>query len=165
MKKNKNTHKKLLLVSGSSVIKRDPPSPTPAIQRFDGAFPRLIRKYYKQMKNIDVLFFSCTYGLIKADKKITFKEQLSYSWYKPIEFCSDINQVKKDNTWILEEILSSCQYNEIYVNIGKKLMEFLPNLEEIVTNETKITHSKGRGIGPKMTHMKQWIESQIIPKN
>jgi hypothetical protein len=61
----------------------------------------------------------------------------------------------------LKKILHKKRYDEIYINLGKNIMKSLEEFEKAVPESTKITYAQGRGIGPKMTHTKAWIESQI----
>ncbi|MEM2875951.1 MAG: hypothetical protein QXL67_03235 [Candidatus Bathyarchaeia archaeon] len=48
--------KSLVIVSGSTRLIKEPPTPIPAIQRFDGVFIRRVRKYHKQIRDIDIAF-------------------------------------------------------------------------------------------------------------
>ncbi|MEM2969539.1 MAG: hypothetical protein QXR63_01225 [Candidatus Bathyarchaeia archaeon] len=44
------------------------------------------------------------------------------------------------------------------------MMEILKGFEQMVPCTTKIVYAQGAGIGPKMAHMKNWIESCIKQK-
>jgi len=151
--------KKLIIVSGSSRVLKEPSDPIPAVQRFDGVFIRLIRKYYKQLRGFDILILSPVYGLIGAEEKIGFKEPIRGSWRGLILDKTDISRLRESSLPTLEKLLAKRQYDEIYVNVGRKLLRTIEGFEEIVPRTIKITYSEGEGIGPKMTHMKEWIKT------
>jgi len=153
--------KKLIIVSGSYRVIREPKNPIPALERFDGVFIRLIRKYYKELRNFDILILSPTYGLIKAEEKIGFKEPIRGSWRK-LELSKDtVSRLRDSSLSTLQRLLTKQQYDEIYINVGKNLLKIIEGFNQIVPQTTKITYAQGPGIGPKMTHMKNWIESHM----
>jgi hypothetical protein len=151
----------LIIVSGSARVVREPVEPVPALERFDGVFARLIRKYRKQLRGCDILIVSPVYGLITAEQKIGFKQPVKGSWRGPLLDDSDISRLRKSSLAMLQSMLKRQQYSEIYVNVGKKMLEILAGFEGMVPQKTKITYAEGLGIGPKLTHMKKWIESHI----
>jgi hypothetical protein len=156
--------KNLIIVSGSTRLNKEPSHPIPAIQRFDGVFIRLIRKYYRQTKNIDVLILSPVYGLISGEEKIEFKEPIGESW-RELNLDSDtISKIRESNLKKLMKWLSKRNYTEIYVNVGKNMLKLIEGFEKIVPQTITVTYAQGPGIGPKMTHMKSWIESRIYKK-
>lgn len=153
--------KKLLIVSGSSRILKEPKEPVQAVKRFDGIMIRSIRNYVDKLKNVDILILSPIYGLISPEKKISYHEPIGGSWPK-IEFSKgQIIAAKKVNLPTIRKILSKQEYDEIYVNVGKTMLQLIEGFEQIVPKPTKITYAEGRGIGPKVAHMKNWIEQQI----
>jgi len=117
--------KKLIIVSGSYRVIREPKNPIPALERFDGVFIRLIRKYYKELRNFDVLILSPTYGLIKAEEKIGFKEPIRGSWRK-LELSKDtVSRLRDSSLSTLQRLLTKQQYDEIYINVGKNLLKII----------------------------------------
>jgi len=149
------------MVSGSTRLIKNPPQPIPAIQRFDGVFIRLIRKYYRQTRNLDILILSPVYGLISGEEKIEFKEPIGESWRELNLDSNTISKIRESNLKKLTKWLSKRKYTEIYVNIGKNMLKLIEGFEKIVPQTTNITYAQGPGIGPKMAHMKNWIESRI----
>lgn len=153
--------KNLIIISGSTRIIKDIPRPIPAIQRFDGVFIRLIRKYLKKARDIDILILSPVYGLISGEEKIEYKEPIGENWRK-LKFDSNaISRMRESNLRMLRKWLSKRNYAEIYINVGKNMLKLIEGFEQIVPQTTKVTYAQGSGIGPKMTHMKSWIESRI----
>lgn len=153
--------KKLIIISGSTRLIKEPAEPIPAIQRFDGVFIRLVRKYQKQLRDFDILILSPVYGLIKAEQKIGFKEPIHGSWRELNLSEDDISKLRESSLSTFQKLLAKRQYDEIYVNVGKSMLKTIEGFEEIAPQTVKITYSQGPGIGPKMAHMKNWIESHI----
>ncbi|MEM2969540.1 MAG: hypothetical protein QXR63_01230 [Candidatus Bathyarchaeia archaeon] len=61
--------KKLIIISASARLLKEPVEPILATQRFDGVFIKLLRKYQKQLRNFDILILSPVHSLIKAEKR------------------------------------------------------------------------------------------------
>ena len=148
-----------MIVSGSTRVK-DSDEPIPALQRFDGNFARMIRKYCNQMRNIDILFLSPAYGLVKAEEKIGLKKHLGGSWRRLKLTDEEISDLREANLSTLRKLFTKRDYDEIYINVGKSLLETIEGFDKTIPSNVRITYSQGRGIGPKMTHMRKWIESQ-----
>lgn len=153
--------KKLIIVSGSTRLLKEPAEPIPAIQRFDGVFIRLVRKYHKQLRDFDILILSPLYGLIKAEEKIGFIEPIQGSWRDLNLNENEISKLRESSLSTLQKLLKKKQYGEIYVNVGKNMLKIMKGFDKIVPQTIKITYAQGPGIGPKMAHMKNWIESHI----
>jgi len=153
--------RKLIIIAGSIRMNKEPVEPIAALQRFDGAFARLIRKYKKQLRDSDIFFLSPAYGMIEAGKKIEYREPTTKDWHKPVLTDSEIRTLRESTSVVLEKLFRRNQYDEIYVNVGKSLWANLQGFEAIFPKTTKVTFAQGRGIGPKMSHMKAWIESNF----
>ena len=152
---------KLLIISSSSRILREPKEPIQATKRFDGIFIKSIRKYVDKLKNVDILILSPMYGLIAPEKKIPYHESVGGSWHKAQFSKNRIATAKKVNLAIMKKLLSKQRYDEIYINVGKTMLQLIEGFEQIVPKTTKITYAQGGGIGPKMAHMKNWVELQL----
>ena len=120
---------------------------------------RLIRKYYKKFVKVDVLILSPIYGMISADEKIVYKEPIGRDWRRLSLNEDDVLKIQKSTYSVLKKFLEKNHYDEVYVNVGKNMLKHLIDFEKTFPHTTKITYSKGRGIGPKMTDMKRWIET------
>jgi len=153
--------KKLIIISGSKRILKEPANSVPAIQRFNGILIRQLKKYYKQLRNIDVLILSPVYGLINAEEKIEYLEPIQGDWRNLKLNENEAAKLCESNLLKLQKIINSDEYDEIYINVGKNLLKTMGGFEKLLPNRIKITYAKGAGIGPKMAHMKKWIKSQI----
>jgi len=141
---------------------KEPKEPIPAAQRFDGIIMRVTRKYASKLKNVDILILSPTHGLIPPEKKIPYSQPLGGGWkWNKVQFSKDkLEEARVTNLRVLKEILSKRQYCEIYVNVGKAMLQLIEGFEEMIPQNAKLTYARGRGIGPKIADMKNWMESK-----
>ncbi len=152
---------KLLIVSGSSKIRDKPESPVPALQRFDGVFIKQIRKYYESLQDVDVIILSPVYGLVGAAEEIPSKEPIGGNWRHFVLSQEDLNRLRGPSLQKLRTLFDKKHYNEIYINLGKDLLSIIQGFETTLPSGTTITYAEGRGIGPKMAHMRDWIMMNI----
>lgn len=153
--------KKLIIVSGSSEILRDPSYPVPAFQRLNGVAVRVARNQSKKSKNFVVLILSPVYGLIRDEKMIPFKEPISArAWGMSLKLSANaIAGIRKSTLSTFQKILAEQHYDEIYVNLGKDMLELIKGFEELVPSNVTVTYSQG-AFGQKMSHMKNWMNSR-----
>jgi len=150
-----------MIISGSSRMLKEPKDPIPAIERFDGIFMRTIRNYIHRLKKVDILILSPVYGLISPEDKIPYHEPIGGNWHKA-DFPKDkIDDARKANLVAMRKALSKQKYDEIYVNVGRKMLKLMEGFEQLTPKTTKIIYAQGAGIGPKVAHMKNWIELQL----
>lgn len=150
--------RKLVIISASSRVKRKPVDPIPALQRYDGLYFRIIRKYIKekQLKNIDVLIVSENMGLLNGYDFIPYVEPRS--GYLG-EIGLDKKKLKMQRDANIEKIKNTLgNYEEIYVNVGQSYLRLIKGFDKYV--KCKVTYSSGRGLGCKARHMKEWFLSQ-----
>ena len=148
-----------MLVSSSSRILKEPKEPIPAITRFAGTSIRTLKKHAFKLKNVDVLLLSPRYGLISPKKKIPYHELIGNNWNR-IDFVNNMDFEREKNIAQLQKVLSRKSYDEIYVNVGQEMMQLIKGFEDTIPKNIKIVFSRGKGIGPKTAHMKEWIEKQ-----
>jgi len=147
--------KRLIIVSASSRLKREPKEPIPAIDRFDGIYFRTLRKYIRmgKLRNTDVLILSEKYGLISSREKIQY-QQPHMGKYGSLSLNQEAaNNLRSRNLQRLKKIVN--QYEEVYVNVGKGYRKLINGFENFATGT--IIYASGRGLGPKARHMKEWI--------
>jgi len=158
--------RKLLIISSSSRMVKEPKEPISATKRYDGILIRSIRNYTIRLKNVDILILSPVYGLIPPEKKIPYHELIGGSWHKMQFSKNKLESLKKANLATIKKILSEQKYDEIYINVGKEMLQLIEGFERIVKKTTMhITRAQGRGIGPKVAHMKKWMERQLPNRN
>jgi hypothetical protein len=156
--------RKLMIVSSSSRMLKEPKEPISAKERFDGILMRITRNYISRLRNVDVLILSPTYGLITPEKKIPYHEPIGGGWkWNRVQLSKDkVEAARKSNLITIRDLVSKRKYDEIYVNVGKAMFQLIEGFEGIVPKTTKITCAQGRGIGPKVAHMKNWMELQLV---
>lgn len=99
--------RRLLIISGSKKVKKDPSHPIPALNRLGGNSAKVLRKFYKKSKQsqpLDVLMLSPVYGLVMAEQKMDFIEPIGGEWDKMALSHDEILKLREPN---LSEI--ACQ--------------------------------------------------------
>jgi hypothetical protein len=140
-------------------VRREPLEPIPALERFNGVFTKLIKKYDKELRDVDVLILSPIYGLVRAEENIVYKEPVGLSWGALGMSHGEIAEMRESNLINLRKRLGRRHYDEVYVNVGKSMLELIEGFDTMFRTNVKITYSQGNGIGPKMRHMRDWILS------
>ena len=153
--------RKLLIIPSSSRTLREPEEPIPAIRRFDGIFMRTVRKYVDKLKSVDILILSPVFGLIPPERKIPYHEPVGGSWHNAKFSKNRIDTAKEANLVRMKKLLSKQKYDEIYINVGKTMLQLIEGFEQIVPKTAKITYAQGRGLGPKVAKMKNRMELQL----
>jgi cytoplasmic iron level regulating protein YaaA (DUF328/UPF0246 family) len=141
--------RRLVIVSASQRRVLDP-NPIPAIERFDGVYFRILRKYLREgkMKDVSILVVSDRYGILEANDLVPFHP------------ASDKTKEVTQDMWAsnlakLKETFKKTSYSEIYVVCGQKFQAFIKGFEDF-TN-VPVTYCYGRGLGPKARSLKDWI--------
>jgi len=152
------TNKKLMIISASSRLIKEPTKPLPAIERYDGVYFRVLRKSLREgkLRNIDILVLSEKFGLVWASNKIPFHEPHPGAWGSLSLSKKDMNKLRKENLQKVKKIIT--RYSEIYVNVGRKYFKLIEGFEKFTT--CQITYAIGKGLGPKASHMKEWVTPQ-----
>jgi len=117
-----------------------------AIELYNGPFYQIIRKNYEE--TIDVYILSARYGLINSNEFISFYDQIMTT--QRAEELSGI--VKMD----LEKILQLKDYDEIFINLGKKYMIALEESKQLLDNY-KVSWGFGQ-IGERLHQLKNWLQ-------
>jgi hypothetical protein len=133
---------------------------TLAIDRYDGVFARIVRKYVREgfIDQRDVLILSPTLGLIRANESIPPSVQsagTSEDWHQPRVNPTRLEELNQKALQLVRDVAKAVNYSEAFVNVGKNLYPLIAGIDNILLCE--IVHAKGRGIGPKLVNMKAWI--------
>ena len=143
-----------LLILGPSYRRNPSPEPLPAIERYDGLFYRIVRKYIDKLKekDIDVIIVTEDLDVVTPETKIPYKPPVGESWktLPPIE--KDPEKIKLLRIQILK-LIERRRYEEIFIVLNKYYQELLPDL----TVYTKKIIVSFKGIGPKAQALKQWL--------
>ena len=135
------------LVVLSSTEKQDPnPEPLPALLRFVGRYPSLLKSLQKQAKfpKCDVIFVTAN-GIIFSQQNIGvlgFRMTLEMA-----------KKMREQNLRALTNIFSTRKYDAVYVNVDKIYLKSIKGFDKL-TNAV-VTYAKGV-LGERTTHMKRW---------
>ena len=150
--------RKLLILTTSFRRNEEITEPIPAIERYDGVYFKILRKYLREgkLKDTDILIVTEKHGLIWSNDNVSFYKVQSKMGFLSLDEKS-IEKLRHENLQRIKEILSQHRYSEIYVNVGKEYMKLIKGFEEFVS--CKLTYAVG-GLGKKASHMKNWILSR-----
>lgn len=147
-------NKKKLLILGSSYRRKSDPEPMPAIERYDGVFYRVARKYLPK-KNIEVTILTDDLQLISGSKKILYTPPTPWAGSTKINYNSDyIEKRLISNKELLRKMCRDEDFDEIFVAIGIIYRRALPNFDEF---NCKVILPRG-GLGPTAKSLKEWLQ-------
>ncbi|MEM1587365.1 MAG: hypothetical protein QXE14_03170 [Candidatus Bathyarchaeia archaeon] len=150
-----------LLIIGPSFRRRRDVSLLPALERFDGLFFRVARKYLSKVKDVDVVVMTDDLTLVSGNAPLDHREPRGAEWGK-LRLPRDIlERAKVFNDKFLEKKLKNGRYSEVFLAMGKQYARALPDLEKY---GVKVVFPASGGPGPKAQALKQWIigEDSII---
>lgn len=110
----------------------------PAILRYKGAWYGVINKLKREGRfpsNLDVLFISAKYGLIRSDELIE-----DYDWETDVSRARELNDSVIGK---LKKILENAEYESILINLGKPYMEAIRGFGEIVPCSVRVSMLSG----------------------
>ena len=145
---------KRLIILSASESRSTNPQPLPAIERYQGVFFRVVRKYVREgkLKNAGIIVVSERYGVLQADEEVPYHTPFQGKLSLSKEMLEEINQ---KNLAKLKSIFNKTRYSEIIVVCGQEFRELIKGFEELT--DARIVLCKGRGLGPKAQNLKQWI--------
>jgi hypothetical protein len=146
--------KRRLLVLGPSFRRRRDEGPLPALERFDGLFFRVARKYLGNVKDVDVLVMVDDLTLVDSTTPLAYSEPVGVKWSRQKLSKEALEKARAINERILEERLKSSQYLEVFLAMGKEYAKALPDLARF---EVKVVFPTSGGPGPKAQALRQWI--------
>jgi len=143
-----------LLILGPSYRRNPSPEPLPAIERYDGLFYRMVRKYIDKLKekDIDVIIVTEDLDVVTPETKLPYKPPVGESWKTLPLIEKDPEKVKLLRNQILE-LAKEREYEEIFVALNKHYQTLLPDL----TPYSRRIIASFRGIGPKAQALKRWL--------
>ena len=137
----------LCLIACSARKRPEPPEPIAAIERYDGVFFRVLRKWLRTNSSSapDVLIISARFGLIAADTSIpTYDQRMTKQ--RALELAPAVRAK-------LRSCLQQRSYSRVFVNLGKDYQPTVEGVEELA-HAIWATGS----IGKRAQQMKRWLE-------
>jgi len=139
-----------LLILSSTERQRPDSAQLPALERYRGIYPTLLRSLQRngRLRDFDVVFVTAM-GVFKGNEGVPYRNEPMTD-----ELASSL---RGQNLRKLERIFSEKDYGEVYVNVGQKYLKSISGFENF-TN-APVTYAKGV-LGQKATHMKQWLQER-----
>ncbi|MCY3744517.1 MAG: peroxide stress protein YaaA [Candidatus Poribacteria bacterium] len=143
---------KALLIIGCSQrkVSTHPSQTLYAMYRYDGPTYRCLRKLYREGRfpdNLDVLIISARYGLLQWREPI-----LNYEQKMTAARADELRPFVQER---LKEIVTVQQYDQVFINLGKRYMRTLADFH---WGNLISTMEASGGIGQKTQQMKVWLE-------
>ena len=148
-----SSRRRLLILGPSFKRKRDA-GLLPALERYDGIFFRIARRYLSNVKDVDVLVMADDLTLVDGNTPLAYHAPKGNMWSKQEFSVEIIEKAKAKNEVFLYNKLKNRTYSEVFLAMGKQYANALPNLEQINVKVIFPTHG---GLGPKAQALKRWL--------
>jgi len=146
-----------LLILGPSYRRNQNSEPLPAIERYDGVYYRIVRKYMNKLKekNIDIIIITEDLNVLTPKIEIPYKPPVGEKWRTLPPTSRDPEKIKKLQSQIIE-IVRNKKYDEAFIALNRYYQAILPDLRPYI----KRIISNFGGLGPKAKALKQWLSGQ-----
>ena len=145
---------KRLLILGPTFKRNKKSGVLPAIERYDGVFFRVSRKNLRGVKDVDVLVMNDDLILVNSKSPLLYSHPKGKKWGSLSVSKEVVRMAKKRNEIILGKKLKKRKYSEVFIAMGKKYAEALPDLSQY---GLQIFFPTAGGIGPKAQALKEWL--------
>ena len=143
--------KRRLLILSCSQRKCTSPVPLPAIERYNGPFYFVLRRFLRecprQAEFLDVYILSAEYGLIPQDFPTPWYDR-KMDMSRAVELQPQVNTAFSD--------ITRGNYDSICFAMGKTYLEAFENALELVPSDTNLVITHGR-IGEQQAQLKKWL--------
>ncbi|MEZ5335950.1 MAG: peroxide stress protein YaaA [Methanolobus sp.] len=145
-----------LMILPCSKRKIDNTEKIPAIDRYEGQYFRIIKKYISDFSNndgFDLAILSAKYGLIEPMEEIH-----DYDLKMNNSIASELNEsvIKK-----LKSMNKDKQYKEVAINLGETYFKAIDGYDNIFEENAEFTIFEGK-IGERQQQMKSWLEDLAL---
>jgi len=149
---------KRLLILGPSFRRNKTNDPLPALDRYDGVFFRVARKYLGEVKDVDVVVMRDDLTLVDGEAPIPYVPPVGDVWGRQYFSKEELDKAREANEDFLNKKLRSRRYSEIFIAMGKKHAKALPDLSH---HDVKVIFPTYGGPGPKARALKEWLTMGI----
>ena len=146
--------KRRLLILGPSFRRRKDDGLLPALERYDGIFFRITRKYLSNAKDVDVVVMKDDLVLVDCKTPLTYNPPKGEEWGKQVFSKELLEEAREKNEVFLDKKLQGAKFSEVFIAMGKIYAEALPDFSKY--NVRVVFPTKG-GPGPKARALKKWI--------
>jgi hypothetical protein len=148
------TKKRLMLILGSSFRRNRSEESLHAIERYDGLFFRVARKYLGSVKNVDVVVMADDLTLVDGDSPIPYNEPEGDHWGQQRFNEAIVKNAKTKNEDFLSKKLGNGKHSEVFISMGKTHTKALPDLTQYGVG---VEFPASGGPGPKAQALREWI--------
>lgn len=146
--------KRLMLILGPSFRRNKRSEPLPALERYDGLFFRVARKYLANTKNVDVIVMKDDLTLVEGTALLAYEPPKGDRWIMHPLSGDEIKAGKIKNEPFLKRKLHGNKCQEVFLAMGKRYAEALPDLSQFNVN---VVFPTCGGLGPKAKALKEWL--------
>ena len=147
--------KRRLLILGPSFRRDKSDGVLPAVERYDGLFFRIVRKYLSIVRDVDVLVMRDDLVLVDSRAPLPYSPPEGEKWGSRSLSEDIIKKAGERNIVVFSEKLMKGRYLEIFVAMGKRYAKALPDLSQF---DVKVIFPVGGGgQGPKARALKEWL--------
>jgi hypothetical protein len=145
-------HRYLVILSCSQ-RKRSDPGLMPAVERYDGASFRVLRKAKREgywPENLDVLILSAKHGLLEPEALIEdYDSRMTRDRAIALQpaVAADLNRR-----------LVQLSYHEVFINLGQNYLIAIGEPAEVFDN-LPVIYARGR-IGERIRQLKMWLKAK-----
>lgn len=149
--------KKRLLILGPSYRRRKSGGLLPAVERYDGIFFRVARKYLDEVNDVDTVVMTDNLLVVDGSYPMPYCEPEGNSWDGKRILKNIVGKARSDNERYLEKKLKGGKYSEVFISMGKDYAAALPDLSNC---GIRVVFPASGGPGPKAQALKQWLNTK-----
>ena len=142
------------MVLGPSFRRRKAGVVLSALERYDGIFFRVARKYLDEAGDVDVVVMGDDLVLVDGGAPLPYKAPAGDVWGGLSFSKEELEEARKRNEKFLRRKLRGGRYSEVFIAMGKKHAEALPDLSQY---NVKVIFPATGGPGPKAKALKEWL--------
>ena len=150
---------KRLLILGPSFRRNKANESLSALNRYDGVFFRVARKYLGKVKDVDVVVMRDDLTLVDGDAPMPYIPPIGDVWGRRSFSKEELEKAKEKNEDFLDKKIKRKEYSEVFIAMGKKYAKALPDLSRYDVRVIFPTHG---GPGPKARSLKEWLTGEKI---
>ena len=149
--------KRRLLILGPSFRRERSSELLPAIERYDGLFYRVARRYLDEAKDVDVVVMTDDLILVDGKTPLPYRKAEGNQWGMQEFPEKTLEGALEENTSFLQHKLKNKRFSEVFISMGKKYAQALPTMSQY---GAEVVFPRSRGIGPKAQALKKWISAR-----
>jgi len=150
---------KRLLILGPSFRRNKRVEPLPALDRYDGVFFRVARKYLGEVKDVDVVVMKDDLTLVNGEYTMPYIPPIGDIWGGQAFSKEELEEAREKNKDFLNKKVRRKKYSEVFIAMGKKHAKALPDLSRYAV---KVLFPTYGGPGPKARALKEWLTQGYV---